>query len=623
MPGIGKVSSAFGCVLVSTVTLFVFVSCSRGDERSTTPAEARSSSIAPAGQRGGAAYGDATVDDGQWTMPAKNYASTRYSSLNQITAANVANLRITSTFSTGTIRGHEAAPLVVNNTMYIVTPFPNYVYALDLTRPGTPTKWSYKPRVEQASQGVACCDVVNRGAVIADGKLYFNTLDNHTIALDANSGKEIWNTKLGDINLGETITMAPLVVKGKVLVGNSGGEMGVRGWITALDAGTGKIAWRAYNTGPDKDVLIGSDFKPFYASDRGKDLGVSSWPPDAWKVGGGTVWGWISYDPELNLIYYGTANPGPWNPDQRPGDNKWTAGVFARDPDTGAAKWFVQMSPHDLFDYDAINENVLIDMPVNGTKRKVLLRAERNGYLYAMDRATGQILSATPFGFVNSSRGVDLKTGRLIPVAEKSPHVGIVARDICPAAPGMKDWQPTAFSPRTGLLYIPHNNLCMDYEGLEANYIAGTPYVGANVKMYPGPGGHRGEFTAWDPVAQKAVWKVNEFFPAWGGALVTGGDIVFYGTMDGWFKALDARTGKELWKQKVSSGIIAPPISYRGPDGKQYIAVMAGVGGWSGAIVAGDLDPRDSTAALGFVNAMKDLPQHTTKGGTLYIFGLP
>ena len=623
MAGIGKVSSSFGCVLVSTLTLCVLTSCTERDERTTTPAEARGSSVAPPGESGGAAYGDATVDDGQWTMPAKNYASTRYSSLNQITAANVANLRITSTFSTGTLRGHEAAPLVVNNTMYIVTPFPNYVYALDLTQPGAPTKWSYKPRVEQAAQGVACCDVVNRGAVIADGKLFFNTLDNHTIALDANTGKEIWNTKLGDINLGETITMAPLVVKGKVLVGNSGGEMGVRGWITALDAGTGKIAWRAYNTGPDKEVLIGPDFKPFYASDQGKDLGVSSWPPDAWKVGGGTVWGWISYDPELNLIYYGTANPGPWNSDQRPGDNKWTAGVFARNPDTGAAKWFVQMSPHDLFDYDAINESVLIDMPVNGTKRKVLLRAERNGYLYAMDRVTGQILSATPYGFVNSSRGVDLKTGRLIPVAEKAPHVGIVSRDICPAAPGTKDFQPTAFSPRTGLLYIPHNNLCMDYEGLEANYIAGTPYVGANVKMYPGPGGHRGEFTAWDPVAQKAVWKVNELFPAWGGALVTGGDIVFYGTMDGWFKALDARTGKELWKQKVSSGIIAPPISYRGPDGKQYIAVMAGVGGWSGAIVAGDLDPRDSTAALGFVNAMKDLPQYTNKGGTLYIFGLP
>jgi PQQ-dependent dehydrogenase (methanol/ethanol family) len=399
--------------------------------------------------------------------------------------------------------------------------------------------------------------------------------------------------------------------------------MGVRGWITALDAATGNIAWRAYNTGPDKDVLIGPDFKPFYSADRGKDLGVSSWPPDAWKIGGGTVWGWISYDPELDLIYYGTANPGPWNSDQRPGDNKWTAGVFARDPDTGAAKWFVQMSPHDLFDYDAINESVLIDMPVNGVKRKVLLRAERNGYLYAMDRATGEIYSATPYGFVNSSRGVDLKTSRMIPVSEKTPHVGMVARDICPAAPGTKDFQPTAFSPRTGLLYIPHQNLCMDFEGVEANYIAGTPYVGANVKMYPGPGGHRGEFTAWDPVARKAVWTVNEVFPVWGGALATGGDLVFYGTMDGWFKALDARTGKELWKQKVASGIIAPPISYRGPDGKQYIAVVAGVGGWAGGIVAGDLDPRDSSAALGFVNAMKDLPRSTSKGGVLYIFGLP
>ena len=556
-------------------------------------------------------------------MPAKNYASTRYSSLDQITPANVAGLKITSTFSTGTIRGHEAAPLVVNNTMYVVTPFPNYVYALDLTKPGNPTKWTYKPRVEQAAQGVACCDVVNRGAAIADGRLFFNTLDNHTIALDAATGKELWNTKLGDINLGETITMAPLVVKGKVLVGNSGGEMGVRGWLTALDASSGKVLWRAYNTGPDRDVLIGSGFKPFYASERGKDLGVSSWPPDAWKVGGGTVWGWISYDPELNLIYYGTGNPGPWNPDQRPGDNKWTAGVFARDPDTGAARWFYQMSPHDLFDYDAINESVLIDMPVNGARKKVLLRAERNGFVYVIDRVTGQVYSATPFGFVNSSHGVDLKTGRYIPVAEKTPHVGVVSRYVCPSSSGTKDFQPTAFSPRTGLLYIPHNNLCMDYEGLEANYIAGTPYVGANVKMYAGPGGHRGEFTAWDPVAQKPVWKVNELFPVWGGALVTAGDIVFYGTMDGWFKALDARSGKELWKQKVSSGIIAPPISYRGPDGKQYIAVMSGVGGWSGAIVAGDLDPRDSSAALGFVNAMKDLPNYTNKGGTLYIFGLP
>jgi PQQ-dependent dehydrogenase (methanol/ethanol family) len=556
-------------------------------------------------------------------MPAKNYASTRYSSLAQITPTNVASLRIVSTFSTGVVRGHEAAPLVVNNTMYIVTPFPNFVYALDLTQPGAPMKWKYTPAVEQAAQGVACCDVVNRGAVIADGRLFFNTLDNHTIALDAATGKELWNTKLGDINLGSTITMAPLVVKGKVLVGNSGGEMGVRGWLTALDAATGKIAWRAFNTGPDADVLIGPDFKPFYESDRGKNLGVSTWPGDSWKVGGGTVWGWISYDPELDLVYYGTGNPGPWNSDQRPGDNKWTAGIFARDPDTGAAKWFYQFSPHDTFDYDAVNETVLIDMPVNGQKRKVLLRAERNGYLYVIDRQTGQVYSATPYSYVNSSTGVDLRSGRLMPVEAKTPHVGMVARDICPASPGAKDFQPSAFSPRTGLLYIPHNNLCMDYEGVEASYIAGTPYVGANVKMYAGPGGNRGQFTAWDPVAQKAVWNIDEMFPAWGGALVTAGDIVFYGTMDGWFKAVDAKSGKELWKQKVSSGIIAPPISYRGPDGKQYIAVLAGVGGWSGGVVAGQIDVRDSTAALGFANAMKDLPKFTTKGGELYIFGLP
>jgi PQQ-dependent dehydrogenase (methanol/ethanol family) len=622
MSGVAKVKTSPRCAAVLGVTLFT-LACSSGDDRTVTPIQAKGSSIAPAGSPGGAMGGDASADDGQWTMPAKNYASTRYSSLNQIASANVARLKIISTFSTGTLRGHEAAPIVVNNTMYLITPFPNYVYALDLSQPGTPTKWTYKPRVEQAAQGVACCDVVNRGVTYDNGRIFLNTLDNHTIALDANTGREVWNVKLGDINLGETITMAPLVVKGKVLVGNSGGEMGVRGWLTALDAGTGKIAWRAYHTGPDKDVLIGPDFKPFYASDRGKDLGVSSWPPGAWKIGGGTTWGWISYDPELNLIYYGTANPGPWNSDQRPGDNKWTAGVFARDPDTGAAKWYVQMSPHDMFDYDAINESVLIDMPINGVKKKVLLRAERNGYLYVMDRSTGQIYSATPYGYVNSSHGVDLRTGRLIPVAEKTPHVGIVSRDICPASPGTKDFQPTAFSPRTGLLYIPHNNLCMDYEGLEANYIAGTPYVGANVKMYAGPGGHRGEFTAWDPVAQKPVWKVNEMFPVWGGALVTGSDIVFYGTMDGWFKALDARTGRELWKQKVASGIIAAPVSYRGPDGKQYIAVMAGVGGWSGTTVAGDTDPRDSSVAGGFGNAMKDLPKYTTKGGVLYIFGLP
>jgi PQQ-dependent dehydrogenase (methanol/ethanol family) len=399
--------------------------------------------------------------------------------------------------------------------------------------------------------------------------------------------------------------------------------MGVRGWLTALSTDNGQIAWKAYNTGPDTDVLIGPQFKPFYPQDQGQDLGVSTWPPDAWQTGGGTVWGWISYDPELNLIYHGTANPGPWSSEQRPGDNKWTCGIFARNPDNGEARWFYQWSPHDLHDYDGINESLLLDMPVNGQMRKVLVRPERNGYLYVLDRTTGEVLSATPYVHITSTKGVDLQSGRLIYADDKEPEIGKVVRDICPAAPGAKDWSPSAFSPQTGLLYLPHNNLCMDSEEVEVSYIAGTPFVGANVKMYAGPGGHRGEFTAWDPVAAKKVWSLKEKFPVWSGTVATAGGVVFYGTMDGWFKAVQARTGEELWRFKAGSGIIGQPVTYRGPDGKQYVAVLAGVGGWSGAIVAGGLDPRDGTAALGFVNAMTDLPAHTAKGGMLYVFALP
>jgi PQQ-dependent dehydrogenase (methanol/ethanol family) len=565
----------------------------------------------------------APADDGNWTMPGKNYASTRFSGLNQVTPANVGKLAIAFTFSTATQKGFEAPPLVVNGTMYIITPFPNYLYALDLTKPGAPAKWTFKPKPAAASQGVACCDVVNRGAVYDDGKIFFNTLDGQTFAVDANSGQMVWRTQLGDIQKGETITMAPVVAGGKVLVGNSGGEMGVRGWIAALDEGSGKLAWKAYSTGPDKDVLIGPDFHPYYASDRGTDLGVKTWPPNAWQIGGGNVWGWISYDPELHMIYYGTGNPGPWNPDQRPGDNKWTTGVFARDLDTGKARWFYQTTPHDLFDHDDINEIILADIPWQGGRRPVMLRPARDGFFYVIDRRTGQVLSATPYGYVNAYKGVDLRTGRIIPNEEKDPKVGRVVRDICPASPGLKDWNPAAFSPVTGLVYIPHNNLCMDFGAAEANYIAGTPYVGSDVKMYAGPGGNRGAFTAWDPINRRKVWQIKEDLPVWSPALATAGGLVFYGTMDGWFKAVDARTGKLLWQFKAGSGIIGQPISYRGPDGRQYIAVIAGVGGWAGAVVSAQMDTRDPTGALGFANAMKDLPTKTTAGGMLYVFTLP
>jgi lanthanide-dependent methanol dehydrogenase len=560
-------------------------------------------------------------DDAQWVMPAKNYAGTRFSGLKQINTANVKDLQVAWTFSTGVLQGHEAAPLVVGNTMYIVTPWPNILYALDLTDDGS-IKWVYKPGTARAAQGVACCDVVNRGPAYAEGKIFYNTLDNHTVAIEADSGQEVWNTKLGEINKGETMTMAPLVVKDKVLVGNSGGEMGVRGWITALDLDTGKIAWRAYHTGPDKDILIGKDFKDPYPGE-GKNLGETTWPSEAaWQIGGGTVWGWITYDPKADLIYYGTSNPGPWNAEQRPGDNKWTSSAFARDPDTGQAKWAYQWSPHDAQDYDGINENMLLDLKIDGKMRKVLVQPSRNGFMYVMDRMTGKVISAEPFVPTNAFKRIDLKTGKPVYNKEKIPTVGKVTKDICPAPPGGKDWQPMAYSPRTGYLYVPSNNLCFDEEYADVGYIAGTPYVGAEVSMHAGPGGHRGIFQAWDPVKNQRVWQIKEKFPAWSGAVATAGDVVFYGTMDRWFKAVDAKTGKLLWKFRMPSSVNGQPITFEA-DGKQYVAVLTGVGGWSGAVVSGGLDTTIPYGALGFVNAMTDLGDYTAEGGTLMVFALP
>jgi PQQ-dependent dehydrogenase (methanol/ethanol family) len=559
----------------------------------------------------------------EWPMSAADYANTRFTPLDAIRPDNAAQLALAWRFDTEIARGHEAAPIVVGDTMYITTPFPNRVHAFDLTRPGAPPKWTYEAKVESRARGVACCDVVNRGAAVALGKVFFNTLDNHTIALDAATGRELWNVTLGDLNRGESMTMAPLVIKDVVLVGNSGGEFGVRGWLTALNATDGSVRWRAYSTGPDADVLIGPWFHPFYPQDRGGDLGMKSWPPDKWKLGGGTVWGFMAYDPELDLLFYGTGNPGPWNPEQRAGDNKWTAGIFARHPDTGQAAWFYQWSPHDLYDYDGINESILFDVDQHGTRRRLLAHPDRNGYLYVLDRATGEVLSAEQFVHVTTSHRVDLKTGLLEYDHSKEPHTGQLMQDVCPAAPGAKDWQPSAFSPITGLLYVPHNNLCQDEETEEANYIAGTPYVGATTKFITGPGKNAGEICAWDPLLAKKVWTIQEKFPVWSGALVTGSGVVFYGTMDGWFKAVDAKTGKLLWKHHTDSGIIGQPVSYRGPDGKQYVAIMTGVGGWAGLVVVNKLDVGDPTAGSGFTVAMKDLPKATKAGGSLLVFAIP
>ena len=560
-------------------------------------------------------------DPAQWPTAAKNYASTRYSKLDQINTNNVDKLQAAWMFSLGTVAGQEAAPLVIDNVMYVIGPYPNEVFALDATTGDL--KWSYKPKPNPSAIGVACCDVVSRGLAYDHGKIFFVTLDNHAVALDAKTGTEVWHTKLGDINTGETVTMAPLAADGKIFVGNSGGEMGVRGWMTALDEKTGEIAWRGYSTGPDSEVLIGKDFKAPYEQMNGKDLGVKSWPPDHWKIGGGAPWGWVSYDPETNLIFYGSGNPGPWNSNQRPGDNLWTTTIFARDADTGEAKWAYQVNPHDLWDYDEINENILLDLTIDGQPRKTLIHIGRNGHMYVMDRRTGELISAEPYDTVTSIKKIDLKTGRPVLNPNMKPDLNKVVRNVCPASPGAKDWEPSAWSPRTKLLYVPHEHLCMNFKTTEVGYIAGTPFVGATVDMYAGPGGYRGEFMAWDPVKKKKIWAIKEKFPVYSGTVVTAGDVAFYGTMDRWLKAVNAKTGEVLWKFRAGSGFIGQPITYKGSDGRQYVAILDGVGGWSGAIAHADIDPRVRNGALGFTGAVQDLPAYTKGGSELLVFAIP
>ena len=558
-----------------------------------------------------------------WVRPTGDYGGLRYSPLDAINTQNVKNLVPYTTLSTGVPHGHEGQPLVLNNTMYIVTPYPNNLIAVDLTKPGGAVKWVFEPHPDRRAMGIACCDVVNRGATFANGKIIYSLLDAHVVAIDANDGHEVWRTKVGDINVGETFTSAPLAVKDKVIVGNSGGELGVRGYVAALDVNTGKLLWRAYNTGPDADVKIGASFHPFYAKDQGKDLGVSSWRGDQWKLGGSTVWGWITYDPETNQFFYGTGNPGVWNADARPGDNKWSCTIMARDADTGELRWAYQISAHDAWDYDEIMENVLLDMNFAGRPRKLLIHPGRTGFVFVLDRESGELLSANTFEPVNWAANYDLTTGKPNEDPSKRTHFGSVTKNICPSSTGAKEFVPSAFSPRTGLLYIPAHNTCMDYGGIEANYIAGTPYLGADVKMFRGPGGYQGELIAWDVAHARPVWSVKEtVLPIYSGVLATGGDLVFYGTMDGWFRAVDARTGSVLWQFHTGSGIVGNPMTFLGPDGKQYVAIYSGVGGWMGAVAFPDVSADDPSAALGVVGAMADIKKYTAPGDTVYVFRL-
>jgi len=570
-----------------------------------------------------------TADPNNWAIQTGDYTNQRYSKLDQINRDNVKDLKVAWTFSTGVLRGHEGSPLVVGDTMWVHTPFPNNVFALDLNEPGK-IIWSYKPKQDPSVIPVMCCDTVNRGLAYADGMVFLHQADTTVVALDAKTGKEVWKAVNGDPKKGETNTATVLPVKDKVIVGISGGEFGVLGHVTAYDIKTGKQVWRAYSSGPD-DMILFDEKTTSLGKPVGKDSSLKTWQGDQWKIGGGTTWGWYSYDPELDLFYYGSGNPSTWNPAQRPGDNKWSMTIFARDPDTGVAKWVYQMTPFDEWDYDGINEMILADIDVKGQKRKVVVHFDRNGLGYTLDRGTGELLVAEKYDpAVNWTTGVEFDKskpnyGRPYVVDKYSTAKNgedVNSKGICPAALGSKDMQPASFSPRTGLFYVPTNHVCMDYEPFRVSYTAGQPYVGATLSMYPAPNSHggMGNFIAWDAGKGQIVWSNPEPFSVWSGALATAGGVVFYGTLEGYLKAVDEKDGKELYKFRTPSGIIGNVMTYS-HKGKQYVSVLSGVGGWAGiGLAAGLTNPTDG---LGAVGGYAGLNSYTALGGTLTVFSLP
>jgi PQQ-dependent dehydrogenase (methanol/ethanol family) len=559
-----------------------------------------------------------------------DYANTRYSTLDQINKENVGDLQVAWTFSTGVLRGHEGAPLVIGNMMYVHTPFPNNVFALDLADEGR-IVWKYTPTQDPNVIPVMCCDTVNRGLAYANDMIFLHQADTTVVALDAKTGEVKWTAVNGDPGKGETNTATVLPVKYKVIVGISGGEFGVRGHVTAYDMATGEMAWRAYSTGPDEEMLVDPENTMVLGKPIGANSSIDSWEGDQWQVGGGTTWGWYSYDPELDLFYYGSGNPGTWNPSQRPGDNKWSMTLMARDPDDGMAKWFYQMTPHDEWDFDGVNENILVDQQIEGQDRKLLVHFDRNGIGYTLDRETGELLVAEKYDpTVNWTTGVDMDPnsetfGRPAVVAQYSTEANgedVNSTGVCPAALGTKDQQPAAFSPKTGLFYVPTNHICMDYEPFRVSYTAGQPYVGATLSMFPAPDSHggMGNFIAWDATKGEIKWSLPELFSVWSGALATAGDIVFYGTLEGYLKAVDAETGDELFKFKTPSGIIGNVMTYEF-EGKQYVGILSGIGGWAGIGLAAGLT--GETEGLGAASISNSLGDYTALGGQLTVFALP
>ncbi|MBT9515111.1 MAG: methanol/ethanol family PQQ-dependent dehydrogenase [Methyloversatilis discipulorum] len=568
-------------------------------------------------------------DPKNWAMQAGNFENQRYSTLNQINKKNVKDLKVAWTFSTGVLRGHEGGPLVIGGMLFVHSPFPNKVFAIDLET--QKIVWKYEPKQDPSVIPVMCCDTVNRGLAYAEGKILLQQADTVLVALDAKTGKKLWDVKNGDPKIGETNTQAPHVFKDKVITGISGGEFGVRGRVTAYDLNTGKMVWKGYSTGPDAEMLMDPEKSMTWTNGKmapvGKDSSLKTWQGDQWKIGGGSTWGWYSYDPQENLMYYGTGNPSTWNPSQRPGDNKWSMTLWARDVDSGKVRWVYQMTPHDEWDFDGVNEIILADIDVKGKKRKVAVHFDRNGFAYTLDRVSGELLVAEKFDpKVNWATHVDMVTGRPQVVAKYSTRLNgedVNSKGICPAALGTKDQQPASFNPKNGLFYVPTNHVCMDYEPFRVEYTAGQPYVGATLSMYPAPGSHggMGNFITWDAGKGKIVQSKPEKFSVWSGTLVTAGGIACYGTLEGYLKCVDADDiTKELYKFKTPSGIIGNVTTWEF-KGKQFIGILSGIGGWAGIGLAAGLEK--STDGLGAVGGYAELAQYTELGGVMTVFALP
>ena len=578
----------------------------------------------------------ATADPNNWAMQQGDYLGWRYSKLDQVNKGNVKDLKVAWQFSTGVLRGHEGSPIVIGNMMYVHSAFPNIVYGLNLDNPVEPKiVWKYEPKQDPTVIPVMCCDTVNRGPQVAGGTLIMGLADTSLVALDTATGKEKWKVVNGDPKRGETYTGNLIIVKDKVMMGTSGAEFGVRCHVTGYNLADGKKVWRAYSMGPDEDILV-DDKTMSLGKAVGKNSSLSTWTGDQWKTGGGSTWGFYSYDPDLHLMYYGTGNPSTWNPVQRAGpdgkriDQKWSMTIMARNPDTGVAAWLYQMTPFDEWDYDGVNESILTTQKIGGADRKVLTHFDRNGFAYTIDRATGEPLVAKPYDEdLNWSSGVELDKskpnyGRPTVLDAKSTFMNgtdVNTKNICPAALGFKDQQPAAYSPLTGLFYVPINNVCMDYEPQKVSYTPGQPYVGAVLSMFPPEGKtNTGHFTIWDGANGKIVAQHDEPFSVWSGVLTTAGGIACHGTLEGYVKCRDQDGGKELFNHRIPSGSIGNVFTYA-QKGKQYIGLYSGVGGWAGIGLAAGLEK--PTDGLGAVGNYAGLKSYTALGGTLTVYSLP